>query len=295
MTRERGFERDGDAAGSGGAPDLGRAYPELAAEGWQYRWCGEGDRMEEQRALYEELGFETKIVPLALCETDGSCQSCYGNERDRYRVLFTRPASGSRGGEARAPGNTERPAGLETRESWRCRVDAEREDLIIRTVKPEDCARLVKMDEDHNGRRRTAWYEGKVKRALEDSDVHISLGAEMDGILVGALLGSLDYGEFGKPEPVAILDTLLVDRELGRRGIATALMDQLLKNLRGLCISRLRTEVDWTDRGLTSFFGKVGFSPIPRLVLELDVESTRLEPEGPDGESRHDDPEVPLP
>jgi hypothetical protein len=106
MTRER----DGDAAGACGEPDLGRAYPELAAEGWQYRWCGEGKRLEEQRALYEELGFETKIVPLALSDPDGACQSCYGNEADRFRVLFTRRASQSRGGEAPAPGRMERPA-----------------------------------------------------------------------------------------------------------------------------------------------------------------------------------------
>jgi len=135
-------------------------------------------------------------------------------------------------------------------------VDTEREDLIIRTVKADDCPRLVKMDEEISGRRRSAWYEGKIRRALHDTDLHISLGAEMDGILVGALLGSLDYGEFGKPEPVAILDTVLVDRDFSRRGVGTAMLDQLLKNLRGLGISRLRTEVDWSDRDLIAFFGQ---------------------------------------
>lgn len=110
MTLERNRERDGDAAGDCGGPDLGRAYPELAAEGWQYRWCGEGERLEEQRALYEELGFETKIVPLALSDTNGACQNCYGNESGRFRVLFTRRASESRGGEAHAPASMERSA-----------------------------------------------------------------------------------------------------------------------------------------------------------------------------------------
>jgi len=110
------LEGDDEASGSCGSSDLGKAYPELVAEGWQYRWCGEGDRLEEQRALYEELGFETRIVPLALDEadeadeTDGACRSCFRNQPDRYRVLFTRPASGSEAGEASAAPSAERPA-----------------------------------------------------------------------------------------------------------------------------------------------------------------------------------------
>ena len=156
-------------------------------------------------------------------------------------------------------------------------MDTERTDLTVRTLTPDDCTRLVKMDAEHSGRERAAWYEGKLKRALDDTDLRISLGAESDGILVGAFLGALDYGEFGKPEPVAILDTVLVDREYGRRGIATALMDQLLKNLRGLGITGLRTEVAWTDHELTRYFQRAGFQPVPRLVLELDVNATREE------------------
>lgn len=156
-------------------------------------------------------------------------------------------------------------------------MDTERTDLTVRTLTPDDCARLVKMDADHSGRQRGAWYQGKLERALGGTDLCISLGAELDGILVGAFLGALDYGEFGKPEPVAILDTVLVDREFGRQGVATALMDQLLKNLRGLGITSLRTEVAWTDHDLTRYFQRAGFQPVPRLVLELDVSDTREE------------------
>ncbi len=154
-------------------------------------------------------------------------------------------------------------------------MEGESGKLIVRVLKESDCMRLVHMDEAISGRRRTAWYEGKIRRAMVESDVRISLGVEVDSVLVGAVMGSVHYGEFGQAEPVAILDTVLVDPAFSRRGIARAMLDQLLENLQGLRISRLRTEVAWDEFELLGFFGKMGFEPVPRLVLELDVDSAR--------------------
>ncbi len=143
--------------------------------------------------------------------------------------------------------------------------------LTIRTLRAEDVARLVRMDEQITGRNRKAWYEGSVRRALTDSDLKISLGAELDGLLVGAVLGSLQYGEFGVPEPVAVLDTILVDRGFRGRGIATEILLQLMKNLKALGIERLRTEVAWNEHELAGFLDKNGFAPAARLVLERSL------------------------
>jgi GNAT superfamily N-acetyltransferase len=152
--------------------------------------------------------------------------------------------------------------------------------LIIRTLAREDVERLVRMDQEIGGRSRRAWYERKVERALRDSDVVISLGAELDDLLVGALMGSVHFGEFGLPEPVAILDTMLVDRRFRGQGVGARMLDQLLKNLRGLRSPRLRTEVGWDELELIGFFKRAGFVAVPRLVLELDVESApEIEPE----------------
>ncbi len=151
----------------------------------------------------------------------------------------------------------------------------EESQLTIRNLGEADLGRLVRMDQQLTGRNRRLWYEGKLKRALEDADIRISLGAEEKGILVGALLGSLQYGEFGQPEPVAVLDTVLVDRNLAGRGIATAMLDQLLTNLRGLGIEKLRTEISWEERDLGAFLTRRGFHPLPRFVLELAVKESR--------------------
>jgi GNAT superfamily N-acetyltransferase len=148
-------------------------------------------------------------------------------------------------------------------------MDGQPETILVRSLRREDAPRRVRMDHAITGRNRTAWYEGKLKRALEESDLRISLGAEVDGCLVGAVLGSLHYGEFGLPEPIAVLDTILVDPGHAREGVGTALLGQLVQNLRALGIECLRTEVAWNEHALNHFLGRQGFAPAPRLVLEL--------------------------
>ncbi len=148
-------------------------------------------------------------------------------------------------------------------------MDEERDRVTVRLLTLADAPRLVRMDQAITGRNRTAWYEGKLKRALKESDLQISLGAEVEGFLVGAVLGSLHYGEFGQPEPIAVLDTILVDPGYARRGVGSALLENLTRNLRALGIERLRTEVAWDEHDLGQFLGLRGFVPAPRLVLEL--------------------------
>ena len=150
-------------------------------------------------------------------------------------------------------------------------MDATTNAVIVRQLHYDDIERLVRMDRDVSNRIRHRYIEGKLRHALSDSDVKISLGAEVDACLVGAMLGTLQYGEFGQPEPVAILDTVLVDPRFARQGIASALLGQLCKKLGAFGIRQLRTQVDWNDVELMGYFAHTGFVPVPSLVLELDV------------------------
>lgn len=142
--------------------------------------------------------------------------------------------------------------------------------IVVRLLTRSDLDRLVRMDQAWSGRNRAKFLEGKLGRAL-DADVRISLGAITDDALVGAILGTVHYGEFGQAEPIAILDTLLVDKGYLRRGIGRAMFDQLVKNLAALRIERVRTEVSWDEQELIGFLAAEGFAPAPRLVLERVV------------------------
>lgn len=144
--------------------------------------------------------------------------------------------------------------------------------LPVRTLRADDLDAIVQLDHKIVGRSRREYLERKLEAALRDSSVCVSLAVEVDGRVAGFLLGSLYYGEFGLPEPVAILDTLEVDPGLRHRRVGSALLRQLVLNLRGLGIERVQTEVSWLQQDLMAFFAQAGFQPAPRLCLELRLD-----------------------
>ena len=144
-------------------------------------------------------------------------------------------------------------------------------EITVRVLKREDGARLARIDAALTGHSRAGWFEKRLQRAAVESDVFICLGAEKDGSLVGGLLATVQLGEFGIVDAVAVLDTVLVDPKLKGSGVASAMLEQLLENLRGLRVSKVRTQVGWNELGLIEFFNRKGFVPAPRLVLEREV------------------------
>ena len=149
------------------------------------------------------------------------------------------------------------------------------EGTVVRQLRPQDLEAVIALDAKAVGRRREEYFKLKLKQALSDTGIQMSLGAELDGIFAGFLLARVYYGEFGAPEPVAVLDTMGVHPDFRGRGVASDLIDQLRTNLLGLGIRTLQTEVSWQNPGLLAFFQHEGFQPAPRFCLDLDLERTR--------------------
>ncbi len=159
-------------------------------------------------------------------------------------------------------------------DAWKTAArEPEKAEVVVRRLEPRDVDGVIALDAKVIGRRREGYLRPKLKEALEESGITVSLAADMNGRLAGFLLGKVYYGEFGATEPVAVLDTLGVHPDAKGQGVAAALMDQLRANLRGLRIPRLRTEVGWDVQDLLSFFHHEGFRPAARICLELDLES----------------------
>ena len=76
---------------------------ELIKAGWERRFVACEPRLSEMVEMYQEIGFEVHLEPLpakeeleaegkSACE-DSGCTACFDVDRDRYRIIFTRPAT----------------------------------------------------------------------------------------------------------------------------------------------------------------------------------------------------------
>jgi GNAT superfamily N-acetyltransferase len=154
-------------------------------------------------------------------------------------------------------------------------VPRDGEGVVVRQLRPQDLESVIALDAKAVGRRREEYFKLKLKQALSDTGIQVSLGAELEGVFAGFLLARVYYGEFGAPEPVAVLDTMGVHPDFQGRGVGADLIDQLRTNLLGLGIRTLQTEVSWRNPGLLAFFQHEGFEPAPRFCLDLDLKKTR--------------------
>lgn len=138
----------------------------------------------------------------------------------------------------------------------------------IRSMAERDLPALIRLDRKITGRDRTAYFTRKAAEVLRRSAVRVSLVAEEEGQVAGFLMARVDFGEFGRAEPTAVLDTIGVDPERRHRRLGRALLEQLLLNLGGLRAERVITEVEWDDLPLLGFLARTGFSPAQRLSFE---------------------------
>jgi N-acetylglutamate synthase-like GNAT family acetyltransferase len=145
-------------------------------------------------------------------------------------------------------------------------------EIRVRVLKPEDLDAIVAIDRKVTGKERPDYYRHKLDVAnLPEAQINASLVAEADGKVVGFLMGTLFFGEFGIPETSALIDTLGVDPECQDRGIAGTLFDQFRSNMRAAQVSKVYTMVDWNDFRLLKFFGHMGFVPSQRLSLDCQI------------------------
>ncbi|GAA0291924.1 GNAT family N-acetyltransferase [Rhodovulum strictum] len=144
-----------------------------------------------------------------------------------------------------------------------------RDPILVRSMRETDLPAVVAIDRKLNGtgQPRSRYYQGKLAEMLGESGVRVSLVAEIDGMFVGFVMARVDYGEYGRTAPSAVLDTIGVDPGFQGRAVGRALMRQLLGNLGSLNVETLHTRVDWNAHGLMAFFESAGFAPAQRLAF----------------------------
>ena len=146
-----------------------------------------------------------------------------------------------------------------------------RDKFDVRALKADDLDDIIRIDQRITGRKREAYMRELVDEAMNDSAVRVSLVTSVEGISAGFVTARTDFGDYGRVEPVAVLDTIGVDPDYGHRGVGHALLSQLFANLQALGVERVETTVARENFGLLGFFYDARFEQSQRLSFDKRV------------------------
>ena len=143
---------------------------------------------------------------------------------------------------------------------------------VMRVLKGQDLDAVTAIDQIASKQSRRDYYERKFAAVLDTKhNINASIVCEIDGKVVGFLMGDVYFGEFGIPETTATIDTLGVHPDYQQHGVASEMLDQFTMNMKAAGVKKVYTLVNWDDFALEKFFARNRFTPSKRVNLELQV------------------------
>ena len=137
----------------------------------------------------------------------------------------------------------------------------------VRPLTELDVEAVCRIDERITGRYRPEVWEQRIAYYIR-RDPDSSQVAEVDGRVVGFMLGEVRGGEFGMEEPTGWLEFFGVDPAARERGIGRRLTDALLAGFKKRGAHVARTMVRTQDAEIARFVAAMGFVPAPVSALE---------------------------
>ena len=137
----------------------------------------------------------------------------------------------------------------------------------IRPMTELDIEGICRIDERITGKYRPEVWEQRaayyIRRDPDSSQV-----AEVDGRIVGFMLGEVRGGEFGLEEPTGWVEFFGVDPNAREKGVGRRLIEALLGHFRAQGAHVARTMVAAEDKDIAAFIAAMGFAPAPLTALE---------------------------
>ncbi len=140
----------------------------------------------------------------------------------------------------------------------------------IRNMAPSDLDRIIEIDIKVLEKPRPEYWEMKLELVEKRAQIS-ALVAELDDKVVGFIIGGVSRWEYGVPENIGWIDTIGIDPDYQRKGIANILFMEMAKDLKKEGVDTITTFVKRRDPVLINFFNSVGFQKGDMINLELDI------------------------
>jgi ribosomal protein S18 acetylase RimI-like enzyme len=144
-------------------------------------------------------------------------------------------------------------------------------EVNVRPLTIQDLDAIVEIDRKVLGTSRPDYW--KLKLELPNAKYPLScLVAEHRGSVIGFIVGEVSGWEFGVPDTIGWISTIGVDPAYQNRGVARALSQTFILNLKKIGVSVVYTLVNWNDWDLLKFFRAMGFTRGGEMInLELKL------------------------
>ena len=140
----------------------------------------------------------------------------------------------------------------------------------IRPLDELDIGSIVRIDERITGIYRPEVWEQRAGYYLR-RDPDASQVAEVDGKVVGFMLGEIRAGEFGLEEPSGWIERFGIDPDQRGKDLGKQMFAAMCRHFKERGAGVVRTLVDKKETGVTGFLDALGFKPSPLQALEINL------------------------
>ena len=141
------------------------------------------------------------------------------------------------------------------------------EQVKLRALKSEDVEAIARIDVAILGTPRPQHWENRIS-AIENHGGIAPLVAEVDGKVVGFIVGEASGWEYGVPEEVGWIHTIGIDPEFQGKGVGSIMLREMLDNMKKVGVTVVYTMVNWKEAALLRFFDRMGFDHGDMLNLQ---------------------------
>lgn len=143
--------------------------------------------------------------------------------------------------------------------------------IDIRNLGRDDLASIVDIEERVTGIARKDYWEKRIEISEAIRPHWASLVAELDGRVVGFLLGRAGEHEFGLPGTVAWIEIVGVDPAFRGRGIGRALLERFTASAEDHGIEMIFTLVENGRTEMKEFFSRLGFAQGKMIHFQKEI------------------------